>query len=184
MTNTHINPKMSAKSARESQQAPRGMFIALIFAASFLLQGADFESKYAGRGILRGGSELFRLNVIGGPLPAYPPTLLRNAGTGTVVIELVVSAAGRVIDSQVIKTFAPEAGAAVSTALNQWRFHTETEMIAAGILNHCQDCIRIEKLAFNFRIDGGIGRVIDVAQDGIVRSGAPDPFNPGKAQGK
>jgi TonB family protein len=131
-----INPKMSA---------------------SFLLQGADFESKYVGRGILRGGSELFRLNAIGGPLPAYPPTVLRNVGTGTVVIELVVSAAGRVIDSQVIKTFAPAAGAAVSAALNQWRFHTETETIAAGILNHFPYCIRIEKLAFNCRIDGGIG---------------------------
>ena len=126
--------------------------------------------------VLRGSSELFRLNAINAPLPEYPQSLLLAGKRGLVVIEVVVSAAGRVMESLVLESFDEKASATVTSALNVWRFHTEDEMIASGILDHCKNCIRINRLGFDFRIDKGKGRVVDLADAEIKRRGVPDPF--------
>jgi hypothetical protein len=126
--------------------------------------------------VLRGSPELFRLNAREAPAPTYPPGLLGDGRQGLVVIEILVAADGHVRDLEILQTFDERASAAVSTAVRGWRFYTEAEMIAAGILDHCDGCVRLNRLAFDFRVDRGGGRVIDLAHEQIHKKRAPNPF--------
>lgn len=128
------------------------------------------------RKVLRGSPELFRLNAREAPAPTYPAGLLRDARQGLVVIEILVAADGHVRDIEILQTFDERASSAVSSAVRAWRFYTEAEMIAAGILDHCDGCVRLSRLAFDFRTDRGIGRVIDPAYEQIQKKRVPDPF--------
>jgi TonB family protein len=119
---------------------------------------------------------LFRLNAVDAPSPEYPRALLQAGKHGLVVVEVAVSAAGRVMESAILESFDEKASAAVVAALNGWRFHTEDEMIASGILEHCKECIRINRLGFDFRIERGAGRVVDLVEADIKSRGVPDPF--------
>lgn len=154
--------------------------IALLFITSLSAvgqcDGPRLALKYAASGkVLRGSSLLFRLNADYAPLPPYPGSL-DGGNPGLVVIEMAVSAAGRVIDCRMLETFDEKASAAVISAVKSWRFHTEKEMIASGVLNHCDGCIRINRIAFDFRVDNGKRYVLDLAQQEIKRRGLLDPF--------
>jgi len=154
--------------------------VALILAlcpACGAAQEAGLAAKYQGaHNILRGGPELLRLNAIYAPLPGYPSPLLLAGKHGLVVIEVAVSAAGRVVDSRILETFDNLAAKEVISKLKAWRFHTEQEMIAARIIVQCRDCVRINRLAFDFRIEQGKGTVVDLADEEIRQRHMADPF--------
>lgn len=140
------------------------------------LDGPRLTLKYAASGkVLRGSSLLFRLNADYAPLPQYPGSL-DVSEPKLVVIEMAVSAAGRVIDCVILESPDEKASTEVISAVKSWRFHTEKEMIASGVLNYCDGCIRINRIAFDFRVDNGKRYVLDLAQQEIKRRGLLDPF--------
>lgn len=141
------------------------------------LQSGSLSAKYgASRNILRGSPELFRFNATHAPLPEYPRSLLKENKRGLVVIEVVVSPLGRVTDSLVLESFDERASTAAAAILDTWRFHSEKEMVAFGLVKQCRNCLRINRLAFDFRIESGSGRVVDLNQQEIMRLGLRDPF--------
>jgi Zn-dependent protease with chaperone function len=138
------------------------------------------RAKYAKvRDALRPGPLMLRRDALDAPLPEYAEAALRARKQGLVVIEVVVSPAGRVQESQILATFDEQASAAVTTALNTWRFHTVGQLDEAfGILKNCEKCVRIGRLGFEFRIDDGKGVVVDLAGSEAKRRvfRNPSPF--------
>jgi TonB family protein len=116
------------------------------------------------------------LTAFHAPLPDYPHETVQGGKSGLVVIEVVVPSAGRVTESLILETFDDRASAAVVDAVKAWRFRSQQEMIAAGLLRFCSGCIRINRLAFDFRLERGEGRVVDLAAEELKRLGEPDPF--------
>ncbi|MCX6623468.1 MAG: TonB family protein, partial [Acidobacteria bacterium] len=136
------------------------------------------DSKYARlHNVLRGGTERFRQDATYAPLPQYPQSSLRAGNHGLVVIEVVVSPAGRVSESLILASFDRDASAAVTAALNAWRFHSVEEL--SRIFDNwkaCDDCIRIARFGFEFQLAGGTGSVVDLAAAEVRRRGLPSPF--------
>ncbi len=126
--------------------------------------------------VMRGSPELFRLSATFAPLPEYPGPLLQAKREGLVVIEATVSAAGHVTSSRILESFDERASAAATAALAEWRFHSEKEMLTSGVVRTCHNCLRKNRLALDFRIEGGKGTVVDLAQREVVQLGLADPF--------
>lgn len=139
-----------------------------------LLPGG-LEDKLGNVGHL--GAEGLRENATYAPLPRYPQRLLRAGNEGLVVVEVAVSAAGTPLESLVMVSFDREAAEAVTAALNQWRFCSMAEfpkVFKNG--RDCGDCIRVGRLGFEFRIEKGKGRVVDLAEAENKRLRRPNPF--------
>ena len=170
---------MSSSALMAGRNAVKALFwlIAGVLPPTVEPQTVDLATKHGANGdILRGSAVLLRLNGTYTPTPEFPTKLLHGAKQGLVVIEIAVSARGIVLDSKILESFDSAASTTVSQTLKDWRFHTEAEMIAAGILDHCRGCIRVNRLAFDFRIEAGRGRVVDLAMEAIERQNWQDPF--------
>ncbi len=127
--------------------------------------------------VLRASSERLCIDAADAPLPEYPKSALRAGKQGLVEIEVVISPAGRVTESLIHKTFDKDASDAVTVALKSWRFHTIQEMSEAyKVTTVCGDCIRIGRFDFEFRIENGKGRVIDLAAERLKRSQYQNPY--------
>lgn len=126
--------------------------------------------------ILRGSPELLRLTARVARLPVYPKALVEQKQSGLVVVEVTVSPDGKVSRVTELQSFHRLATEAVQTAIREWIFYTERDMIAVGLLNHCSGCVRINRLGFAFRLEGGTARVEDLAHQELVRRKEPDPF--------
>lgn len=126
--------------------------------------------------ILRGSPELLRLTARVTQLPVYPKLLIEKKQSGLVEVEVTVSPDGKVSRVTEIQSFHRLATEAVQKAVREWAFYTERDMIAVGLLNHCNGCIRINRLGFAFRLEGGTARVEDLAHQELVRRKEPDPF--------
>ncbi len=143
--------------------------------------GEMLNVKYGRRGpILRGSAELFRLSAVHAPLPGYPNPLRQAGRGGLVVIELVVSPAGGVVESLVLESFDEKAAAEVTATVATWRFRSEKEMMVAGLSKGCKGCLRVNRLAFDFVILKGRGMVVDLAERAVKGQAFPDPFHKGK----
>jgi hypothetical protein len=132
--------------------------------------------KYHSQKILQGSSENFRMNAVHSPLPAYPTALSMNRKQGLVVVELAVSYAGKVVDSNILETFDARASAAVITGLQHWQFYSAEALDALRAPLPCGNCLRVNRLAFDFRIDHGRALVIDLAAAEIARTHLPSPL--------
>jgi len=97
-----------------------------------------------------------------------------------VVIELVVSPAGGVVESLVLESFDEKAAAEVTATVATWRFRSEKEMMVAGLSKGCKGCLRVNRLAFDFVILKGRGMVVDLAERAVKGQAFPDPFHKGK----
>lgn len=118
-----------------------------------------------------------RQDAVVAPGPRYPAPLLAAGSGGLVVIEIVVSPAGSVQDSQILVSFASEASGAVTDALRFWRFHSEDEL--AEIFHpasYVRDTLRIGRLGFEFRPGRGRGEVVDLAAEEIRTRRWASPF--------
>jgi hypothetical protein len=93
---------------------------------------------------------------------------MSSGRTGLVVIELAVSAEGRVLDSSILESFDDRASAATSFAIKTWRFRTLHEALPSAILN-CEGCIRINRLVFDYELRDGKAQVTDLAQEALMR---------------
>lgn len=135
------------------------------------------SDKYGSlRDVLRGSSELFRMNTTFAPLPPYPEPLQKAGRQGLVVIELVVGPDGRVKEHLIHETFDPLAASSVIETLKTWRFHSIEEMRRNGVIENCEKCIRIGRLAFRFEILNGKGVVVDLADEENRRLRHPNVF--------
>ncbi len=161
--------------------------IALLSAAVFpsLLPGQAqsnaprqaLSDKYGSlRDVLRGSSELLRMNTTFAPLPPYPEPLQKAGRQGLVVIELAVGPDGRVKEHLIHETFDPLAASSVIETLKTWRFHSIEEMRRNGVIENCEKCIRIGRLAFRFEIRNGKSMVVDLADEENRRLRRPNVF--------
>lgn len=135
------------------------------------------SDKYGAlRDVLRGSSELFRMNTTYAPLPRYPESTRQRKRQGLVVVELVVSPEGKVQEDLVLESFDEDAAKSVVETLRTWRFHSIEEMKRNGAMEDCEKCIRIGRLGFRFVLAGDIARVLDLAGEENRRLNHPNPF--------
>jgi beta-lactamase regulating signal transducer with metallopeptidase domain len=123
----------------------------------------------------RGSTERLRQDATYAPLPQYPQFSLQAGNQGLVVIEVVVAPEGRARESLILASFDKEASAAVTAALNAWRFHSDEEL-SEIFKNRKKGGVRIGRLGFEFRIANGKGGVVDLAAAEVKRRGLPSPF--------
>ncbi|GIU77858.1 MAG: hypothetical protein KatS3mg005_1096 [Bryobacteraceae bacterium] len=135
------------------------------------------SDKYGSlRDVLRGSSELFRMNTTFAPLPPYPEPLQRSGRQGLVVIGLAVEPDGRVQDHLIHESFDPLAASSVIDTIKTRRFHSIEAMRRNGVIEDCEKCIRIGRLAFRFEIRNGKGVAVDLADEENRRMRHPNVF--------
>jgi TonB family protein len=134
--------------------------------------------------VLRGTAELLRMSATYAPLPAYPRQLAQAGKSGLVVVEAVVSPAGTVLECRILETFDDSASMAVAAGVKSWRFRSLQELISVGLLKVGKDLLRINRLGFEFRMENGAGRVVDLVRDELTKDGGPDPFRNGQSEAR
>ena len=143
--------------------------ICLSSAAASAQQADSLAIKY-GPQVLQGSSENIRLNAVEAPLPLYPPSTRTSGRQGLVVIEFAISPAGQVVDGRILESFDARASAAVLDALKRWRFYSIAGLEARGIRLPCSSCYRVNRLAFDFRIDHQGAHVTDLTAAELARA--------------
>lgn len=128
------------------------------------------------RDVLRGSPGRLRMNTTYAPLPAYPEPLQKSGRQGLVVIELVVGPDGRMKEHLIHESFDPLAASSVVETLKTWRFHSIEEMKRNGVMEDCENCVRISRLAFRFEIRNGKAEVVDLADEENRRLNLPNIF--------
>ncbi len=116
------------------------------------------------------------MNTTYAPLPAYPEPLQKSGRQGLVVIELVVGPDGRMKEHLIHESFDPLAANSVVETLKTWRFHSIEEMKRNGVMEDCENCVRISRLAFRFEIRNGKAEVVDLADEENRRLNLPNIF--------
>ncbi len=122
--------------------------------------------KYEGRSdVLRGSATSLRETAHFSPLPVYPePSRIAGKG-GLVVIEIVVAPDGIVRETNILETFDSHASEEVTRTVQMWRFLSNETLIASNMIPPCQQCVRINRLAFDFRFEQINPYVVDLAMD-------------------
>ncbi|MGD0001179.1 MAG: TonB family protein, partial [Bryobacteraceae bacterium] len=117
--------------------------------------------------VMHGSPEALRLDAISVALPEYPRAALEAGRKGLVVVEVTVLSKGVVGDLKFIESFDKQASDAVAAALKTWRFRSITED------PEVKNCVRQARLLFEFSIEGGKPRVIDLAAAEVDRRHLP-----------
>jgi TonB family protein len=126
--------------------------------------------------VLEGSFALFRAGAAAAPLPEYPLPARKARRQGLVVVELAVAPSGAVVDTNVLESFDAGALATVTATLRTWRFRSLAEVVGRETSMRCPDCFRVNRLAFDFRIERGRAYVVDLAAAEIARRHLSDPY--------
>jgi TonB family protein len=126
---------------------------------------------------LRASGERLRKDATYAPLPDYPRSALRAGRHGIVVVEVTVLPKGTVGNLHFMETFDKEVTEVVTQALNRWRF-VSIENEPSGV----RECPRIARLVFQFTVQGGTARVVDLAATRIDKNYRPGSLWPSLAR--
>jgi TonB family protein len=137
----------------ESICAPMPLKLLVIVWVLFAFADARDTTVLVSPAVLRGLAQ----TVV---LPEYPASSSGQNHTGVAVIELVVSASGKVAHTEVLQSPDPSIAAAVAAALRQWSFRP---FLVEGIAHPMRS-----RLIFYFRMEEHKPLVIDATEQNPV----------------
>jgi len=127
-----------------------------VVSASMMVASAHFT--VVAQGFSRLDEVGMRWTASDAPKPTYPKTAIDKQLTGVVVVSVIVAEDGRVATLFVMESPDPLLASAVREAVQRWKFRSQSHPGPNGT----EMKTRMEgKLTFYFRIDHGIGQVLN-----------------------